>query len=466
METFSKGHQWEIIKSFKGKSHEEGGIDITIDDNGISMTNTQGMVKAKGGLVIPSLDLQENNPIVQDNTNIQRKPINTQIQEKTRKQVTQSPDANIYETPTTRDKISRGLTDTGARLLHGVETFGGSLIGDALGGIDPKIADNVAKFTFGMIAPTPQSKLDAAASDNPNRWSNRIEQANEAATMYAAGELGGAALAKGLPYLGKALQGLGKGTQKAIKVDDVGKGFKSEIDWTKWNKEIPKNTQLMKEYNTIEYASKANGTWMKNPDGSAFKGTPEQFVQQQSSNFKKAFGKDNEILYHATSKEFNTFDLSHFNKNSASTSKKVPATYLTNNKLTASDFLFDEPGKIMELYSSGNTKTIEGVTNFTKSKINLQAIKNEGFDKFVVKNTSDLYMPKALRRVLDGIGNAAYKSDIHGIFDPTKIKSAVGNNGMFDMTNPNIYKGLVPAAIGTGAALTSEQKLINHLKQQ
>ena len=25
-------------------------------------------------------------------------------------------------------------------------------------------------------------------------------------------------------------------------------------------------------------------------------------------------------------------------------------------------------------------------------------------------------------------------------------KSMIGNNGMFDMTNPNIYKGLIPAA--------------------
>src|SRR5699024_218602 len=34
---------------------------------------------------------------------------------------------------------------------------------------------------------------------------------------------------------------------------------------------------------------------------------------------------------------------------------------------------------------------------------------------------------------------------------PNQIKSAVGNNGMFDMSNPNIYKALVPL-IGAGAA--------------
>ena len=28
-----------------------------------------------------------------------------------------------------------------------------------------------------------------------------------------------------------------------------------------------------------------------------------------------------------------------------------------------------------------------------------------------------------------------------------QIKSAIGNNGMFDMTNPNIYKGLIPPTL-------------------
>ena len=45
----------------------------------------------------------------------------------------------------------------------------------------------------------------------------------------------------------------------------------------------------MKEYNDIETDCKANGTWMKNSDGSAFQGTPEQFVQQNSENFKRFF---------------------------------------------------------------------------------------------------------------------------------------------------------------------------------
>jgi hypothetical protein len=37
------------------------------------------------------------------------------------------------------------------------------------------------------------------------------------------------------------------------------------------------------------------------------------------------------------------------------------------------------------------------------------------------------------------------------VFSPNQIKSAIGNNGMFNMTNPNIYKALVPLMVGAGA---------------
>ena len=61
-------------------------------------------------------------------------------------------------------------------------------------------------------------------------------------------------------------------------------------NWAKWNKEIPGNKPLMQEYKAIEKNSKANGSWMKNADGSVFKGTPEQFVQQRSE--ERRVGKE------------------------------------------------------------------------------------------------------------------------------------------------------------------------------
>ena len=108
--------------------------------------------------------------------------------------------------------------------------------------------------------------------------------------------------------------------------------FQSKIDWGKWNSEIPNNKALLDEYYAIEKATKANGTWMVQPreysifsevdeinlkglkdklakgelrasdiesakriisklenqkfQSTIFQGTPEQFVQQNSKNFK------------------------------------------------------------------------------------------------------------------------------------------------------------------------------------
>lgn len=55
---FTKGGKWEIVKEFKGASHERGGIDIEISNGTIKMTGKQGQIKAKNGLVINSKTLK------------------------------------------------------------------------------------------------------------------------------------------------------------------------------------------------------------------------------------------------------------------------------------------------------------------------------------------------------------------------------------------------------------------------
>ncbi|MFO0089821.1 MAG: hypothetical protein ACK518_03380, partial [bacterium] len=66
-----------------------------------------------------------------------------------------------------------------------------------------------------------------------------------------------------------------KPTSVSSSVENVGNKFKSEIDWGAWNPETPNYPELINEYNAIEESTKKAGTWMKNPDGSAFQGTPE-----------------------------------------------------------------------------------------------------------------------------------------------------------------------------------------------
>lgn len=51
---FTKGGKWKIIKDLKGyPTHKEGGVDLTIDRNGVSIKNGNTQFTAKHGLVIP-----------------------------------------------------------------------------------------------------------------------------------------------------------------------------------------------------------------------------------------------------------------------------------------------------------------------------------------------------------------------------------------------------------------------------
>lgn len=75
------------------------------------------------------------------------------------------------------------------------------------------------------------------------------------------------------------------------------KKFTSSIDWGRWNPDTPNHPELMEEYLDIERRTKADGTWMRNPDGTDFDGPPELFVQTQSRAFKEAFPEGYDKLY-------------------------------------------------------------------------------------------------------------------------------------------------------------------------
>lgn len=64
---------------------------------------------------------------------------------------------------------------------------------------------------------------------------------------------------------------------------------KTPLNWGNVNESILDNKILLQEYKLIEEATKANGTWMKNADGSAFTGPPELFIQTKSSNYLDSY---------------------------------------------------------------------------------------------------------------------------------------------------------------------------------
>lgn len=249
------------------------------------------------------------------------------------------------------------------------------------------------------------------------------------------------------------------------KVDDV-KPFQSEINWANWNKEIPTNKSLMQEYEAIEQSSKAKGTWMKNPDGSVFNGTPEQFVQQNSENFKKAFGSSKlvnpdgspTIQYHGSAKKFDTFDESKFQLGDSGYSGR--GIYTTPDKHKASSYSLSSKS----IHKDGNNEsTIYELYGQGNNPISAEELikQNKGYDLFNFHRAKDwkgdvpieqqmLDYDVAIRNQTRGVERISPWNEASELVFPTnkQLKSAVGNNGMFDMTNPNIYKSIA-ALIGT-----------------
>ena len=251
--------------------------------------------------------------------------------------------------------------------------------------------------------------------------------------------------------------------------------FKSEIDWGKWNKEIPQNKALMQEYGAIEKAAKANGSWMKNPDGSKFQGTPEQFVQQNSDNFKKAFGNSklvnpdgsSTIQYHGSAKKFDTFDESKFQLGDSGYSGR--GIYTTPDKNKASSYSLSsksihkdgnyEP-TVYELYGQGNNPiSAEDLINQKKEYDLFNFHRQKDWRGDVPLEEQMLDYDVAIRNQTRGIERVSPWNQADELVFPTnkQLKSAIGNNGIFDMTNPNIYKSVLPIGLGLGAASQIEQ---------
>ncbi len=244
--------------------------------------------------------------------------------------------------------------------------------------------------------------------------------------------------------------------------------FKSKIDWGKWNKEIPNNKALMEEYNSIEKLGKENGTWMKNPDGSMFTGTPEQWVQQRSANYIKAFGESKllntdgspMILYHGSPKKFDAFDKSMYQLGDSgysgsgiytTPSKTIAEGYTTSGKRFHDGEI--EP-TLYELYGRGNNPiTSQQLIDNSGGDIGFGKV-GELIDKNLPTNLFNFHRKGAptvdqllkydvaIHNQNRGITNIRPIENAWEIVFPTnkQLKSAVGNNGMFDMSNPNIYK--------------------------
>ena len=211
---------------------------------------------------------------------------------------------------------------------------------------------------------------------------------------------------------------------------------RSDINWGKWNKEIPGNTALIDEYKHIEEITKSRGTWMKNANGSKFKGSPEQFVQQKSKNFNTSFPnalrEDGKImpLVHHSDKEFTFFDASK-----EGNTKYGEGVYTRpkafHDKRVAKSFA--------EMMDKSNEKSVFQM--YGNKRYNLYSNNTPTLKKLEYRNERG-FNPRGSRGSVDGPIYPVTSEDISTIISPysNPLKSMKGNDGMFDMKNPNIYK--------------------------
>jgi hypothetical protein len=292
-----------------------------------------------------------------------------------------------------------------------------------------------------------------------------------------------------IPELGVNLvKGIGRGITMAPEaISNLGKiirketpAFKSEInwrDWVKYKEDFDNNPNVIQELNDIEKSSKEAGTWMKNPDGTPFQGTPEQFVVQQSTNWKNAFPEYyGETLTTRSNNQFDTFDQSKFGATDDGWHGEGIYTYPTEDVKEGLGLLYG-PNEYELYVNSANKGVAEGP--YLKGSYVYQKDTNklmkDFYDKYRKIKESGKWDDAVQRRFdteyedLNKYINAAKENNINDYttlrvpssdneviipFNNT-VKSAKGNI-LFDMTNPNIYKAMlpyiIPAGLGVGAA--------------
>lgn len=326
---------------------------------------------------------------------------------------------------------------------------------------------------------------------------------------------------KVLPKLAKQITTKGaKSTDDILKQTDE---FVSEINWGKWNKDIPKNKALVDEYDEIERLTKADGTWMKNSDGSPFTlpdgslGTPEQFVQMNSKNFKKAYPEGYDVTYRGAD-QHNPVGLRDNIPNSAN--------QVGTNKSELGDAIFTANEELATKYSPNHFSKLDDIPSYNAehyykqgfpffkadqpvgSKISLTPSDDGGIYKLAVPRTNNKISFDANRKDWTNLQNqdvwdmmpqdikdAAMKSrgntvmynpnapsfggystddvaklierlnldraEIRNVYDynigdvmihnnkrGNYAKSLFGNDGNFNLFDPNIYKAVTPLIIG------------------
>ncbi len=237
--------------------------------------------------------------------------------------------------------------------------------------------------------------------------------------------------------------------------------FKSELDWSpeSWfgtrakGAYDPEDVLALKshipEYLTIEQQAKADGTWLKMSDGAIWQGDPRSWVQMQSKAYKDAQLTG---IPHYSGIDLNTHPISYtpeYNGDSWTDLDQGMSKNWSGIGVPGHNghiFELDYPLSSKEL-----TVDAEGrIWNNLPVKIFLEepGMYNKTTEDLVEQSARHGYNVTRINNVVEGFSEGKPVTDVI-IHEGTPRKSLIGNNGDFNLANPNIYKGLLyPFGIG------------------
>ncbi len=230
--------------------------------------------------------------------------------------------------------------------------------------------------------------------------------------------------------------------------------FKSELDWKNWSRGGAISKAHLDEYADIERTAKANGTWLKTEDGSVWKGDPRTWVQLMSKDGKKmkrgTFPSKNDVYYTGVDEDDIIYD--DYNGTLWGSSSAAVARSYTNADDRVLTIGVPNTSKAVTVNAGGQKWTSVPFPNSDKRGTTNEVVK-EIFD-----NGNDVAI---IEKVKDA-GSSSFINSRHGIYDSDELaddiiikrnsprKSLVGNNGDFDLTNLNLYKGILPLIMTYG----------------
>lgn len=178
--------------------------------------------------------------------------------------------------------------------------------------------------------------------------------------------------------------------------------------------------------------TETGGQWVKIPGG----------IITDKSEFKAWFGDSKVVdengkplvVYHGTGDDFSTFEQGKSGRDSTKDSKV--AFYFSNNPDVADEWAWKSGeyiGIIKPVYLSLKNPLIADGEEFFNPRTVLDTItkaKNAGHDGVIFRNQ----------------GSLTGRSTHFAVFSPTQIKSATGNRGTFDPTDPDIRNQITNAS--------------------